>query len=125
MTPREETWASRPAPATFDEYLASLPTLQDLLASFRAGDPTFDRKFSRARVGMYKTLLQRVRKGKITRLAAERIRCRLTQAELADRVGMKQPNISRLEQPDAVMSINTAKRLARVLGLDDYRILLP
>jgi DNA-binding XRE family transcriptional regulator len=122
---RAGTWASSSIPLTFEEHLASLPTLQDLFARFRRADPAFDREIEKARTRRYKDLLKEVRKGKMARLMAERLRCRLTQAELAERAGMKQPNISRLERANAVMSVATAKRLAEALGLTDYRVLLP
>jgi hypothetical protein len=42
-----------------------------------------------------------------------------------ERAGMLQPNISRLEKSDDSMTVPTAKKLARALGLDDYKELLP
>jgi transcriptional regulator with XRE-family HTH domain len=66
-----------------------------------------------------------VKGGELSRITAERIRVGLTQAELAERAGMLQPNISRLEKSDDSMTVPTAKKLARALGLDDYKELLP
>ena len=120
-----ETTTSKPAPVTFDEHLASLSTLSDLLAASRRLHSGFDQYLLRARQARYQDYLREVRKGNMSRLTAERLRCRLTQGELAETAGMKQPNISRWEQPGTSMSVRTAKRLAKALGLEDYRVLLP
>lgn len=45
----------------------------------------------------------------------------LSQTGLAARLGMRQPNIARLEAADHEPSLATLERLARVLGLD-FRI---
>ena len=120
-----ETRTSKPAPVTFDDHLASLSTLSDLLAESRRLHPDFDHHLVRARQARYQDYLAEVCKGSMSRLTAERLRCRLTQGELAQRAGMKQPNISRWEQPGTSISVRTAKRLAEALGLEDYRVLLP
>ncbi|NOZ22406.1 MAG: helix-turn-helix transcriptional regulator, partial [Planctomycetes bacterium] len=78
-----------------------------------------------ARRARYLELLAEVEANRLSRLTAERLRVRMTQAELAKRAGMAQPNISRLEKPGAAMSVSTARKLGKALGLDDYRVLLP
>jgi DNA-binding XRE family transcriptional regulator len=109
----------------FQAHLASLPTLDDLIEEFRAEDPAFEQHYAAAHEEMYEEHLAAVRAGKLSRITAERLRLGVTQAELAERAGMLQPNISRLEKPGAPISLTTAKKLARALGLRDYRVLLP
>jgi transcriptional regulator with XRE-family HTH domain len=74
---------------------------------------------------LYRESLRAVEAGQLSRIAAERLRLGITQADLAERAEMQQPNISRLERPRAAMTVSTARRLARALGMDDYRDLLP
>ena len=105
--------------------MASLPTLDDLIDECRAEDPAFDEHYAAAEMELYQEHLAAVRAGTLTRITAERIRLGITQAELAERAGMRQPNISRLEKPGAPISLTTAKKLARALELDDYKVLLP
>lgn len=109
----------------FETHVASLPTLSDLIEDARRGDPEFDAHYAAADEELYRESLAAVEAGELSRITAERIRLGLTQAELAKRAGMRQPNISRLEKPGASISVSTAKKLARVLGLDDYKVLLP
>jgi ribosome-binding protein aMBF1 (putative translation factor) len=108
-----------------DKHLALLPTLQDLKERLRAKDPDHEEHLATSRHRRYLQLLEEVEANRLSRLTAERLRLRLTQAELAEMVGMAQSNISRLEKPRAVMRISTAERLAKALELDDYRVLLP
>lgn len=49
-------------------------------------------------------------------IAFERERAGLTQKELAERVGMRQGNLSRLENGNGNPSINTLAKIARGLG---------
>ncbi len=103
----------------FETHVASLPTLSDLIEDARREDSDFDAHYAAADEELYRESLA------VSRITAERIRLGLTQAELADRAGMLQPNVSRLENPGASMTVSTAKKLARALGLDDYKVLLP
>ena len=109
----------------FEAHVASLPTLSDLMEDARREDPEFDAHYTAADEELFRESLAAVDAGKLSRLTAERIRLGLTQAELAERAGMLQPNISRLEKPGAPIAVSTAKKLARVLGLEDYKVLLP
>ena len=108
-----------------DEHLESLPSLEELSERFRKEDPAFDRRMASARRARYEELLDEVAAGLLRRLTAERLRAGLTQSELAERAGMAQPNISRLEKPGAPMTVTTARKLGEALGLDDYKVLLP
>lgn len=109
----------------FDGHVASLPSLEDLVARWRAGSPGFDDALAAAREAQYRGMLAEVEAGSMSRVRAERLRLRWTQAQLADRAGLQQANVSRLERPSARPSIATAKRLAEALGIADYRELLP
>lgn len=119
------TIESVPSFPSFEHHLASLPTSQDLMAEARREDPMFDQLLEQARGKLHRRLLNDARKGRISRLTAERLRCGLTQGELAERANMKQPNISRLERLGVEMRPRTARRLAKALGLKDYKVLLP
>ena len=90
-----------------------------------SSDPAFDEHYAAAEEELYQESLEAVRAGKLSRIAAERIRIGITQAELANRANMLQPNISRLEKSGASMNVATAKKIAEALGLDDYKALLP
>lgn len=109
----------------FEAHVASLPTLEDLIEDARRDDPDFDEHFATADEELYRESLRAVDAGQLSRIAAERLRLGITQADLAERAEMQQPNISRLERPRAAMTVSTARRLARALGMDDYRDLLP
>lgn len=115
----------RVAVDSFESHAASLPTLDDLMAEFRAEDPSFDEHYAAADEELYQETLKAVRNGELSRITAERIRFGITQAELANRASMAQPNISRLEKPGASISVTTAKKIAGALGLEDYKVLLP
>jgi ribosome-binding protein aMBF1 (putative translation factor) len=109
----------------FRKHVESLPTLSELVADARRVDPEFDTHYATAGEELYQGALAAVQSGELSRITAERVRLGLTQAELAERAGMLQPNISRLEKPGAPIAVSTAKKLAGVLGLDDYKVLLP
>lgn len=51
-------------------------------------------------------------------LSTLRLAAGLSQAELADKMGMKQPNIARLEKKPGDPSLSTLQKLATVLGVD-------
>lgn len=110
---------------SFESHVESLPSLDDLMEQFRAEDPDFDKHYAAADEELYKQSLAAVEAGELSRITAERLRLKITQAELAERAGMRQPNISRLEKPGAGMTVSTAKKLARALELEDYKALLP
>ena len=124
-SPRNVLHMARVEADRFEAHVATLPTLSDLMEGFRSQDPDFDAHYSAADDELYQESLAAVGAGELSRLTAERIRARLTQAELAERAGMQQPNISRLEKPGATIGLSTARRLAGALGLDDYKVLLP
>ncbi len=54
----------------------------------------------------------------ISRLIERRIRLKLSQAQLAERVGMRQPAISRLERGDYNTTVGTLLKVTAALGLD-------
>ncbi len=51
-----------------------------------------------------------------SKLAAHRMLCRISQAELARRTGISQPNISRIENGQYNPTVGTLKKLADGLG---------
>jgi DNA-binding Xre family transcriptional regulator len=52
-------------------------------------------------------------------IARLRVRCRLSQAELANRAGMSPPNLSRIERsPGQNLTLGTLVRLARAMDRD-------
>lgn len=53
----------------------------------------------------------------MARLYAERIRKNVSQQELAKRIGMKQPQIAKLETLGSVPTLKTLSRYAKGLGL--------
>lgn len=61
---------------------------------------------------------------RLSRLRYWRIKAGLTQEALAERAGIKQPNLQRLERPTYRGRLATYQRLAEALGCD-YRELLP
>lgn len=109
----------------FAAHVAELPTMADLVARMRSADPSFDEHLRVAEGVRHGELLAGVAAGRLSRITAERLRLGMTQEELAGRVGMAQPNISRLEKPGAPLSVATARRLAAALEISDYRDLLP
>lgn len=111
--------------SAFDRHVAGLPSLEDLVARWRGRNPKFEGLLQAAREKQYREMLAEVEAGRISRIRAERWRLRWTQAQLADRAGLKQANVSRLEKPSTRLSIRTAKRLAEALGMPDYKELLP
>lgn len=50
-------------------------------------------------------------------LYAERIRNNVSQQELAERIGMKQPQVAKLEMLESVPTLKTLNRYAKGLGL--------
>lgn len=50
-------------------------------------------------------------------LYAERIRSKVSQQELAERIGMKQPQVAKLERLESVPTLKTLNRYAEGLGL--------
>jgi DNA-binding XRE family transcriptional regulator len=109
----------------FDSSVAAVPTLERLVNRWRASNPNFDRLLRAAREKQYQEMLVEVEAGRMSRTRAERLRLRWTQAQLADRAGLKQANVSRLEKPSTRLSIRTAKKLAKALNMPNYRELLP
>jgi ribosome-binding protein aMBF1 (putative translation factor) len=53
-----------------------------------------------------------------------RLAAGLTQRQLAEKMGVKQPFIARLERPDAYPTVRTLQKIAKALGLKDYRKLV-
>lgn len=53
-----------------------------------------------------------------------RLAAGLTQRQLADKMGVKQPFIARLERPDAYPTVRTLQKIAKALDLKSYRELV-
>ena len=120
-----ERWATRGGPESFEAHFAKQAPLDEVTTELREKHRGFDDQLATARKERHKELLEEVRAARLSRLTAERIYRRMTQSELAARAGMKQANISRLEHSKSVMSVSSAQRLAKALGLADYKALLP
>lgn len=58
-------------------------------------------------------------------LYAERIRNNVSQQELAERIGMKQPQVAKLEMLESVPTLKTLNRYAKGLGLSLQIALVP
>ncbi len=105
-----------------DPY-AGLTSLDDVIAhltSTEAGRRAYeraDREWERKAKAL-------IAKGRLSCLRYRRIKAGLTQEALAERAGIKQPNLQRLERPSYRGRLETYQRLADVLGCD-YRELLP
>ncbi|MBB5878840.1 transcriptional regulator with XRE-family HTH domain [Xanthomonas sp. 3498] len=61
---------------------------------------------------------QRQIRGLGERLRAARMRRQMTQAELAERVGVSVPTVGKLERGDPATSLSTVLRVLTALGLD-------
>jgi transcriptional regulator with XRE-family HTH domain len=72
------------------------------------GDPEYKREFERTKLA----------NDVAVRVLAYRTKHRISQAELARRLGMRQPNIARLESGEHEPSLSTLARLSLILGLD-------
>lgn len=59
------------------------------------------------------------------RVVAYRVTHRLTQTELARRLGLKQPAVARLEAGDHEPSLATLMRLSRTLGMEFHIDITP
>lgn len=51
-------------------------------------------------------------------LHAERIKRGITQKDFANRIGMKQPQLAKIERLDSLPSLSTLNRYAKGLGLE-------
>ena len=71
-------------------------------------DPEYKREYERTKLA----------NDVAVRVLAYRTKHRMSQAELARRLGMRQPNIARLESGDHEPSLSTLARLSSALGLD-------
>lgn len=58
-------------------------------------------------------------------LQAERIKQGLTQRELAQRIGMKQPQLAKIERMESTPSLATLNRYANGLGLEIHMQIVP
>jgi transcriptional regulator with XRE-family HTH domain len=88
--------------------LSELKTNEQLIAEQLRDDPEFRAKWERtalARAVALKVITYRSQNG-------------VTQRQLADRLGMKQPQVARLERGDVTPEIETLRRLAAKLGME-------
>ena len=120
-----QTGESHDVDVQFDAHFNSLPSLEALREELLRRDPKFCTRVDRAKKLRFNELLEDVKRGRISRLTAERIRANLSQKELADRCGIPQANISRMERVGYEMRVSSARRIAAALGMSDHRDLLP
>jgi len=109
----------------FDEHFNALPSLEELREELHRRDAKFGTRVNRAKRQRFKELLEEVKLGRISRFTAERIRANLSQQKLAEKTGIPQANICRMERVGYEMKVSSARRIAAALGLSDYRDLLP
>lgn len=109
--------------ADFIRHVDSLPSLDDFTEELRQKDSAFEENSARAHEERYNELLSEAEAGVLSRVYVERITRGMTQAELAGLIDTRQPNISRIENPDRQLSPRVAKRLGEVFCLD-YKELL-
>jgi len=84
-----------------------MQTLEDFIREETAASPTFAVQLNEAEAAVDLALaLGRIRKHR-----------KLTQRALADRTGIKQPQIARIERGSHVPSVTTLARLADALGM--------
>lgn len=88
--------------------LTDMVTHEELLRKELAADAAFRAEWERT------TLARAV----ATQVASYRGQHRLTQKALAERLGMKQPQVARLESGEHNPSIETLARLAAVMGIE-------
>lgn len=105
-----------------DPY-AGLTSLDDVIAHLTSTEMG-RRAYERADREWERKAKELIVKGRLSRLRYRRIKAGLTQEALAERAGIKQPNLQRLERPSYRGRLATYQRLADVLGCD-YRELLP
>jgi ribosome-binding protein aMBF1 (putative translation factor) len=94
--------------------LSDLKTHQEVVAD-RLRDPEY-------RAVRYRTALAHAVALKVTQYRADQD---LSQRALAQRLGMKQPAIARLEAGDVTPSVGTLVRLSRNLGLEFHMDITP
>jgi transcriptional regulator with XRE-family HTH domain len=61
----------------------------------------------------------------LTFLQAERIRQNISQQELANRIGMKQPQLAKIERLDSIPTLTTLNRYAAGLNLEINMTITP
>lgn len=105
-----------------DSY-AGLTSLDDVITHLTSTERG-RRAYERADREWERKAKELIVKGRLSRLRYRRIKAGLTQEALAERAGIKQPNLQRLERPSYRGRLATYQRLADVLGCD-YRELLP
>jgi DNA-binding XRE family transcriptional regulator len=108
--------------STADPY-AGLTSLDDLIAQLTSTEAG-RRAYEQADREWERKAQELIANRRLSRLRYRRIKAGLTQEVLAERAGIKQPNLQRLERPSYRGRLATYQRLAVVLGCD-YRELLP
>lgn len=111
------------APVVVTDPYAGLTRLDDLIAQLTSTD-VGRRAYQEADRQWEQKAADLIATGRLSRLRYRRIKAGLTQEALAERAGIKQPNLQRLERPSYRGRLATYQRLADVLGCD-YRELLP
>lgn len=110
-------------PIVVTDPYAGLTRLDDLIAQLTSTDAG-RRAYEEANRQWEQKAAELIATGRLSRLRYRRIKAGLTQEALAERAGIKQPNLQRLERPSYRGRLVTYQRLAVVLGCD-YRELLP
>jgi DNA-binding XRE family transcriptional regulator len=105
-----------------DPY-AGLTSLDDMFAQLTSTEAG-RRAYEQANREWEQKAEELIANGRLSRLRYRRIKAGLTQEALAERAGIKQPNLQRLERPSYRGRLATYQRLAEVLDCD-YRELLP
>jgi len=88
--------------------LSDLPTATEIHEQDMRQDPEYRREYDRLKLA----------NDVAVRVLAYRTQHALSQVQLARKLGMRQPNIARLESGEHEPSLATLTRLSSVLGLD-------
>ena len=104
-------------------HCEGLADIDDIIAKYTSTDKG-KKAMQKAEDELYIELYQEVLAGKLNRVKYYRLVNNLDQKTLAQRSGIKQPNISRLEKPDYTADADTYKKLAKVFKIN-YKELLP
>ena len=104
-------------------HCEGLTDINDVIAKYTATNKG-KLAMEKAEDELHKELYQEVLAGKLNRVKYYRLVNNLDQKTLAQRSGIKQPNISRLEKSGYTADADTYKKLAKVFKIN-YKELLP
>lgn len=110
---RHGQWVNLPVEVISDEHGQDAAAF----AQRRSRTPERAARLAAMRERVGKTLADQAN-GKPLGLAGLRLRAGLSQQQLAERLGTKQPSVARWERDPSTMLVVTMRRMAEVLGVD-------